>query len=124
MDMKIELIPLPSKDLTESKKFYTDVMGFNLDHDVEPVNGMHVIQLTPPGSVCSIVIGTGMGTEDSAPVKGIHLVVSDIEAARKQLVANGLEISEVDDMGGIKYAFFSDPSDNTWALQQVPSANL
>lgn len=123
MDMKIELIPLPSKDLAESKRFYTEVMGFNLDHDVEPGNGMHVIQLTPSGSACSIVIGTGMGTEDSAPVKGIHLVVSDIEAARNKLVANGLEISEVNDMGGIKYAFFSDPSDNTWELQQVYAGN-
>jgi catechol 2,3-dioxygenase-like lactoylglutathione lyase family enzyme len=123
MDMKIELIPLPSKDLAESKRFYTEVMGFNLDHDIEPGNGMHVIQLTPPGSACSIVIGTGMGTEDSAPVKGIHLVVSDIEAARNMLAGNGLEISEVNDMGGIKYAFFSDPSDNTWELQQVYAGN-
>ena len=97
--MKIELIPLLSKDLAESKRFYTEVMGFNLDHDIEPGNGMHVIQLTPPGSACSIVIGTGMGTEDSAPVKGIHLVVTDIEAARNKLAGNGLEISEVNDMG-------------------------
>lgn len=123
MDMKIELIPLPSKNLAESKRFYTEVMGFNLDHDVEPGNGMHIIQLTPPGSACSIAIGTGMGTEDAAPVKGIHLVVSDIQAARNQLVANGLEISDVNDMGGIKYAFFSDPSDNTWELQQVYSGS-
>jgi predicted enzyme related to lactoylglutathione lyase len=123
MNMKIELIPLPSKNLAESKRFYAEVMGFNLDHDVEPGNGMHIIQFTPPGSACSIVIGTGMGTEDSAPVKGIHLVVLDIEAARSQLVSNGLEISAVNDMGGIKYAFFSDPSDNTWELQQVYSAN-
>lgn len=98
-------------------------MGFNLDHDVEPGNGMHVIQLTPPSSACSIVIGTGIGTEDSAPVKGIHLVVSDIEAARSQLAENGLSISEVNDMGGIKFTFFSDPSSNTWELQQVYTRN-
>lgn len=114
---------LPSKDLAESKKFYTQVLGFNLDHDVEPGNGMHVIQFTPPGSACSIAIGTGIGTEDAAPVKGIHLVVSDIDAVRNKLVSNGLEIGEINDMGGIKFAFFSDPSGNTWELQQVYSGN-
>jgi catechol 2,3-dioxygenase-like lactoylglutathione lyase family enzyme len=101
MDMKIELIPLPSKDLAESKKFYMDVMGFNLDHDVEP----------------------GIGTEDVAPVKGIHLVVPNIEAAHSELASKGLEIGEVRDMGGVKYAFFSDPAGNGWELQQVYTAS-
>ena len=123
MEMKIELIPLPSNDVQESKKFYIDVLGFHLDHDVEPGNGMHVIQLTPPGSACSIVIGTGMNTEGAPPVKGIHLVVTDIEAVRNQLLQNGLDIDEVIDMGGIKYASFSDPSDNTWVLQQIHTTN-
>jgi catechol 2,3-dioxygenase-like lactoylglutathione lyase family enzyme len=123
MDMKIELIPLPSKDLAESKKFYMDVMGFNLDHDVEPGNGVHVIQFTPPGSACSIAIGTGIGTEDVAPVKGIHLVVPNIEAAHSELASKGLEIGEVRDMGGVKYAFFSDPAGNGWELQQVYTAS-
>lgn len=90
MDMKIELIPLPSKNLEESRSFYANTLGFRLDHDVKPGNGIHVIQFTPPGSACSIVIGTGIGTEDSAPVSGIHLVVADIEAARKELVGKGL----------------------------------
>jgi predicted enzyme related to lactoylglutathione lyase len=119
MDMKLELVPLPSNNVEESKNFYVEVLGFNLDHDVKPGNGMHVIQLTPPGSACSIAIGTGMGTEDADPVKNLHLVVSDITAARNKLVQNGLKISEVDDMGGVKYAYFSDPAGNTWALQQI-----
>jgi predicted enzyme related to lactoylglutathione lyase len=117
--MKLELIPLPSRDLQQSKDFYMNVLGFNLDHDIEPVDSMHVIQLTPPGSACSIAIGTGMGTEDSAPVKNIHLVVSDIESTRNDLLKRGLQIGEIDDMGGVKYAYFSDPTGNTFALQQI-----
>ncbi|HSX28368.1 MAG TPA: VOC family protein [Candidatus Saccharimonadales bacterium] len=120
MDMKIELILLPSKNLAESKDFYANKVGFHVDHDVEPGNGIHVIQLTPPGSACSIAIGTGMGTEESTPVKNIHLVVDDIDAARKQLIAKGIEVSDMLDMGGgVKYAYFSDPTGNTWALQEL-----
>lgn len=119
MDMKLQLIPLPSADLQESKDFYINTLGFHLDHDVEPGNGIHVIQLTPPGSACSIAIGTGMGTEDSPPVHNMHLVVDDIESLRKTLADRGLEISEVNDMGGVKYAYFSDPTGNSWALQQI-----
>ncbi|MDB5177207.1 MAG: glyoxalase [Candidatus Saccharibacteria bacterium] len=119
MDMKLELIPLPSSDLNQSKDFYVNILGFNLDHDVEPGNGIHVIQLTPPGSACSIAIGTGMDTEGSAPVSNLHLVVEDIENVRSILVEKGLEISEINDMGGVKYAYFSDPAANTWALQQI-----
>lgn len=124
MEMKIELIPLQSKDLEASKKFYTEVMGFHLDHDVLPGNGVRVIQFTPPGSGCSVAVGTGIGTDDAAPVTGIHLVVDDIEAARKELVARGLDISEVSDMGGVKYAHFSDPSGNGWELQQTYKGHL
>ena len=123
MEMKIELILLPSKDLSESKKFYLEVMGFNLDHDVEPGNGIHVIQFTPKGSACSIAIGKGIGAENTALVKGIHLVVSDIEAAHRELSSNGLEIGDVRDMGGVKYAFFNDPSGNSWELQEVSKGN-
>jgi catechol 2,3-dioxygenase-like lactoylglutathione lyase family enzyme len=119
MEMKIELILLPTKDVDESKDFYANKIGFHVDHDVEPGNGMRIVQLTPPGSACSIAIGTGMGTEASAPVKSIHLVVADIEEARKQLLSKGVEVSDVNDMGGVKYAYFSDPADNTWALQQL-----
>jgi catechol 2,3-dioxygenase-like lactoylglutathione lyase family enzyme len=124
MEMKLQLIPLPVTDLERSKAFYVDTIGFDLDHDVEPGNGMRIIQLTPPGSACSIAFGTGMGTEDSAPVKNLHLVVEDIEAIRKALAGRGLEISDINDMGGVKYAFFSDPDQNTWALQQIDSRTL
>ena len=125
MNMKVELILLPARDLAESKDFYANKVGFHVDHDVEPGNGIHVIQLTPPGSACSIAIGTGMGTEDSAPVRGTHLVVDDINEARKQLISNGVEVGDVLDMGGgIKSAHFSDPTGNTWELQQLNHPSL
>jgi catechol 2,3-dioxygenase-like lactoylglutathione lyase family enzyme len=122
MEMRLEVVPLPVSDPDASKAFYVDKVGFHLDHDVEPGNGMRVIQLTPPGSACSIVIGTGMG--DSAgerdPIKNLHLVVDDIEAARSKLEGAGVKISRIQDMGGgIKYAYFSDPDGNSWALQEI-----
>ncbi|MFI5212836.1 MAG: VOC family protein [Candidatus Saccharimonadales bacterium] len=124
MDMKLELIPLPISDVEQSKAFYMNQVGFQLDHDVQPGNGMHIVQLTPPGSACSIVIGTGMGSDDVAPgsVRNLHLVVADIEVARMRLVNRGLAISAVQDMGGVKYAYFSDPDGNTWALQEISSS--
>jgi len=124
MEMKIELIPLRSENIDESKKFYQDVMGFHLDHDVQPGNGLRVIQFTPLGSRCSVAIGKGIGTEGTSPVTGIHLVVNDIEAARSELVSRGLVISEVSDMGGVKYAHFSDPAGNGWELQQTFKGHL
>jgi catechol 2,3-dioxygenase-like lactoylglutathione lyase family enzyme len=121
MEMRLEVVPLPVSDPDASKAFYIDKIGFHLDHDVEPGNGMRVIQLTPPGSACSIVFGTGMG--DSAaerdPIKNLHLVVDDIDAARSQLKGAGVKISPIQDMGGIKYAYFSDPDGNSWALQEI-----
>jgi catechol 2,3-dioxygenase-like lactoylglutathione lyase family enzyme len=119
MDMRLELVPLPTADVERSKEFYLQRMGFNLDHDVEPGNGMRVVQLTPPGSACSIVVGVGMSAPDAPRVQGLHLVVEDIVAARAQLVGNDVDISEISDLGGVKYAFFSDPDGNSWALQQV-----
>ena len=121
MEMRLEVVPLPVSDPDASKTFYVERVGFRLDHDVEPGNGMRVIQLTPPGSACSIVFGTGMG--DSAgerdPVKNLHLVVEDIEAARSRLEIAGVKISPIQDMGGIRYAYFSDPDGNSWAFQQI-----
>ena len=126
MDMRLELIPIPVTDVERSKAFYTDTIGFRLDHDVTPGNGMRIIQLTPPGSACSIVIGEGMGTNspDQGTVNGLHLVVDDIAAARGELVGRGAEVSDVQDMGGVKYAYFSDPDGNSWALQQISVASL
>jgi predicted enzyme related to lactoylglutathione lyase len=124
MDMKLELVPMPVTDVDRAKAFYVDTLGFALDVDVRPVEGMRVVQLTPPGSACSIVMGTGMGPiTDMAPgsLKGLHLVVADIEASRAELVARGLEIGEVHDVGGgVKYAWFSDPDGNALTLQEMP----
>jgi catechol 2,3-dioxygenase-like lactoylglutathione lyase family enzyme len=125
MDMKLELVPLPVSDVERSKAFYTDMAGFILDHDVQPGNGMRIIQLTPPGSACSIVIGSGMG--DSTPpgsVKNLHLVVANIIEARDMLIGNGLDISDIQDMGGVKYAYFSDPDGNSWALQEITTRTM
>jgi predicted enzyme related to lactoylglutathione lyase len=118
--MRLELVPLVSSDVDRSKAFYVDRVGFTLDHDVEPGNGMRVVQLTPPGSACSIVVGVGISAPDAAPVRNLHLVVDDLDDARRMLVGNGIDVSDVDDMGGgVRYAYFSDPDGNSWALQQI-----
>ncbi len=126
MDMKLELVPVPVSDVDRAKAFYVEKIGFHADHDVQPGNGMRIVQLTPPGSACSIVIGTGMGEiSETRPgsVKGLHLVVADIHAARAALASRGVAVGEVDDMGGVKYVSFSDPDGNSWLLQEIP-ANL
>jgi predicted enzyme related to lactoylglutathione lyase len=124
MDMKLELVPVPVTDVDRAKAFYVDQVGFAADVDVSPVEGMRIVQLTPPGSSCSIVVGTGMpGISDTTPgsVRGLHLVVGDVERARAELVGRGVEISEVQDVGGgVKYAWFSDPDGNSFALQEMP----
>jgi predicted enzyme related to lactoylglutathione lyase len=123
-EMYLELVPIPVSDVERAKAWYVDKAGFNLEVDVNPTPSMRVIQLTPPGSACSIVIGTGMeGISDMQPgsVKGLHLVVKNIEEARNALVARGTEIGEVQDFQGVKYAWFSDPDGNTWGLQEFPN---
>lgn len=120
MDMRLEVVMLPVADVDASISFYRDRIGFVLDHDVAPGNGLRVVQLTPPGSACSIVFGQGMGGL-AAPgsVRNTHLVVDDVLAAREAAVTNGVEVSEVQDMGGVKYAYFADPDGNTWAFQEI-----
>jgi predicted enzyme related to lactoylglutathione lyase len=125
-DMKLELVPVPVSDVDRAKAFYVEKAGFKLDVDTRPTDTMRVVQLTPPGSACSIVFGTGMGEiTDMQPgsVKGLHLVVADIRQAREALVKRGLEVGEVVDLKGVKYAGFSDPDGNSWLLQEFP-ANL
>ena len=128
LTMKLELVPLPVSDVDRAKAFYVDKVGFHADVDVVPVPGMRVVQLTPPGSACSIMIGTGMGDiTDVKPgsLRGLHLVVPDIEGARQALHKRGVDVSDVQDMGGVLYAYFSDPDGNTWALQYIsPDAHL
>jgi catechol 2,3-dioxygenase-like lactoylglutathione lyase family enzyme len=126
MEWKLELVPIPVSDVDRAKAFYTEKVGFNVDLDVDAdhdhrVSGvMRVVQLTPPGSACSIAFGTGIVDTPPGSVQGLHLVVSDINAARSQLVERGVEVGEVQDLGGVLYASFKDPDGNGWTLQQLP----
>ena len=124
MDMKLELVPVPVSDIDRAKAFYVEKIGFHADHDVQPGNGMRVVQLTPPGSHCSIVIGTGLG-EISAmqpgSIKALHLVVTDISKIRAELAERGVEVGKIDDLGGVLYVSFSDPDGNSWLLQEIPA---
>ena len=123
MDMKLELVPVPVSDIDRAKAFYVDRAGFNADHDVRPGGPVRVVQLTPPGSACSIVLSSGLPGIEMPPgsLRGLHLVVTVIRAARAALLGRGVEVSEIDEQGmGIKYASFSDPDGNTWALQEIP----
>jgi predicted enzyme related to lactoylglutathione lyase len=123
MDMKLELVPIPVSDVDRAKAFYTEQLGFVADVDVRPADGVRVVQLTPPGSSCSIGMGTGLAAYDMPPgtIKALHLVVPDIERARAELVGRGVEVGPVEDVGGgVKYAGFSDPDGNTMTLQEMP----
>ena len=123
MDMKLELVPVPVTDVDTAKTFYTEKVGFMVDVDVRPFEGMRVVQLTPPGSACSIVIGTGLNDiSDMTPgtQKGLHLVVPDIDKARAELIGRGVAVGEVQDVGGgVKYAWFADPDGNSMVLQEM-----
>jgi catechol 2,3-dioxygenase-like lactoylglutathione lyase family enzyme len=123
MQMKLELVILPVADVDRSKAFYVDVLGFVQDVDVRPADGVRIVQLTPPGSGCSVTIGTGLPVfGDMAPgsVRGLHLVVADIEKARDELVQRGLEINPIEDVGGgVRYAWFHDPDGNSFTLQEM-----
>ncbi len=133
MDFKLELLLLPVSDVDRAKAFYTEMVGFNMDVDTEPAPGFRIVQMTPPGSACSVTIGSALGLAEPGSVRGMHLVVSDIEAARAELIGRGVEVSEVThfDQGervpGVdparsnygSYADFSDPDGNTWVLQEV-----
>lgn len=121
MDMKLELVPMPVTDVERAKAFYVENVGFHLDHDVQPSDTMRVVQLTPPGSACSIVIGTGVSDMEPGSVKALHLVVADITQARETLSSRGVAVGEIVDLGGIKYAHFNDPDGNSWLLQEIPA---
>jgi uncharacterized protein YndB with AHSA1/START domain/catechol 2,3-dioxygenase-like lactoylglutathione lyase family enzyme len=121
-DMRLELVPVPVADVDRALAFYVDLLGFHLDHDVQPGNGARVTQLTPPGSACSIVLYKDLPGLDlpAGTLRGLHLVVSDIVKAREILLARGVEAGDVQDMGGILYVPFADPEGNTWLLQEIP----
>jgi catechol 2,3-dioxygenase-like lactoylglutathione lyase family enzyme len=124
MDYRLEVIGIPVSDVDAAKQFYGEVVGFHVDHDVVPGPGMRVVQLTPPGSPCSVVIGEGMPLGAPGSTKGLQLVVGDLDAARAELVARGLQISEVQQLGpegvpGSRFAFFADPDGNGWSVQEI-----
>ncbi len=123
MKMKLELVPVPVADVDRAKAFYVEQVGFHADLDVRPGEGVRIDQLTPPESACSIVLGTGLPglAMPTGSLRGLHLVVGDIYQAREALISRGVEVSEVDEHDqGVKYASFSDPDGNTWALQEMP----
>jgi len=119
MDFKLELIAIPVTDVDRAKAFYESA-GFNADHDHRVNENLRFVQLTPRGSACSICLGEGITPAEPGSVKGMQMVVSDIEAARAQLVEGGVEVSEVDHQPFGDFVHFSDPDGNAWAVQQLP----
>ena len=117
MDFKLELVQVPVSDVERAKAFYTEQLGFSADHDYQVTDELRFVQLTPPGSECSIAIGTGLTDMQPGVVQGLQLVVSDIEAARAQLVERGVEASEVQTFDWGSFVFFQDPDGNGWTLQ-------
>jgi predicted enzyme related to lactoylglutathione lyase len=123
VEMKLELVPVPVTDVDRALAFYAGQLGFAVDVDVRPADGVRVVQLTPPGSACSIGLGTGLGVYEAPPgsIRGLHLVVADIAAARAELVDRGVDVGAVTDVGGgVLYASIEDPDGNTLTLQQMP----
>ena len=120
MQMKLELVPVPVSDVDRAKAFYTEKIGFNADHDHRVSPELRFVQLTPPGSACSIAIGTGLTEMTPGSIKGLQMVVADIQEARDELVRRGAEVSEIEVHPWGSFVFFSDPDGNTWALQQLP----
>lgn len=120
MDWKIELVAIPVSDVDRAKAFYVDQVGFNDDHDYVINENLRFVQLTPPGSACSIVLGTGITEMAPGSQKGVQIVVPDADAARDELRSRGVDASEVDEQPWGRFVFFADPDGNTWALQQLP----
>jgi predicted enzyme related to lactoylglutathione lyase len=120
MDWKLELVAVPVSDVDRAKRFYTEQAGFNADQDHEVSDELRFVQLTPPGSACSIAIGKGVTDAPPGSVRGLQLVVADIEAARKELADRGVDVGEVQDYPWGRFVFFADPDGNGWAVQQLP----
>ena len=120
MDFKLELIPIPVSDVDRAKAFYTEQAGFNADHDHRVNENLRFVQLTPPGSACSISIGEGIVDSPPGSAKGLQLVVEDIEAARDELNGRGLDVGEIQEFPWGKFVFFSDPDGNSWSVQEIP----
>jgi catechol 2,3-dioxygenase-like lactoylglutathione lyase family enzyme len=120
VDWRLELVQVPVSDVDRAKSFYVDRVGFHADHDHQVNEGLRFVQLTPPGSGCSIALGTGLGEMAPGSVQGLQLVVEDVHAARTELAERGVEVSDVQDFPWGSFVFFSDPDGNGWAVQQIP----
>jgi predicted enzyme related to lactoylglutathione lyase len=120
MDFKLELIPVPVSDVDRAKAFYAERAGFAVDNDVTVREGLRFVQLTPPGSGCSVSIGDGITRMEPGSLEGLQLVVTDIEAARDELAGRGVDVSDIQDFPWGRFVFFSDPDGNGWAVQQLP----
>ena len=121
IQMKLELIPVPVTDVDRAKAFYTEKIGFHADFDQQVREDLRFVQLTPPGSACSIVIGVGITTMQPGSLEGLLMVVSDVKAVREELVKRGVDISEIDVQPWGSFAYIRDPDGNSWSLQQLPS---
>jgi catechol 2,3-dioxygenase-like lactoylglutathione lyase family enzyme len=121
VDWKLELVMIPVSDVDRAKAFYTDQVGFNADHDHQVNPDLRFVQLTPPGSGCSIAIGTGIVDTPPGSVAGLQMVVADIEAAHAQLAERGVPVSDVERLDWGSFVFFSDPDGNRWAVQELPA---
>jgi predicted enzyme related to lactoylglutathione lyase len=119
MDWKLELVGVPVSDVDRAKAFYTEQVGFNLDHDHTVSDEIRFVQLTPPGSACSIAIGKGVVDTPPGSLQSLQLVVADADAARAQLVGRGVEASEVQDFPWGRFVFFKDPDGNGWSIQEI-----
>jgi catechol 2,3-dioxygenase-like lactoylglutathione lyase family enzyme len=120
MQMKLELVPVPVTDVDRAKAFYTEKIGFNADHDYQVRDDLRFVQLTPPGSACSIVIGVGITDMPPGSIKGLQMVVPDVKEVRDELVKRGVAVSEIEVMPWGSFVYFSDPDGNSWSLQQLP----
>ena len=121
MDFKLELVTIPVSDVDRAKAFYVDQAGFNADHDHTVNENLRFVQLTPPGSACSIAIGQGVTDSEPGSMKGLQLVVQSADAAHAELSGRGVEVSEVQDFPWGRFVFFSDPDGNAWNVQQIPA---
>jgi predicted enzyme related to lactoylglutathione lyase len=123
MDWKLELVAVPVADVDRAKAFYTEQIGFNADHDHRVSDEIRFVQLTPPGSACSIVLGNGITDMPPGSLHGLQVVVPDVRTARRELVERGVEVSEIQEFPWGTFVYFSDPDGNRWALQQVTGRN-
>jgi predicted enzyme related to lactoylglutathione lyase len=121
MDYKLELVAVPVSDVDRAKAFYTEQAGFNSDHDHQVSDDLRFVQLTPPGSACSIALGTGLSDVPPGSVQGLQLVVSDIEAAHAELSGRGVDVGDIQEFPWGRFVFFKDPDGNGWAVQEIQS---